>query len=173
LPKNATPGCGSVQGRRVPIETPPVVRALLSRQEVWLVADAAGTEMVEHWVRQGRLAPTWVGETRLFDRRDVDSLLRYRFEGVALERQRRVLVRLCLGELEASRGRLIETGLNVATASYLDEDLLALVAAAGRWKSHEFDEWACSRGLPSADAVMQRLAIFSWARVCLRAGLAK
>ena len=147
------------------------VRALLTRQEVWVLAGAADTASVTHWVSHLHLKPTAVGDVRMFDRRDVERLLCWRHEGAQLERSRRALLRVCLGELEVRGSELRDTGLTTKTGRYLDEELLSLVGEAQCWTGRDFDAFAKRRSAPSSAEIMQRLAIFNWRRLCLRAGL--
>lgn len=155
-----------------PAALPPIaMRAFLKPHEVGALGRASDSTMLSHWIRQQRVREEHVGSERRFDRRAVEELLPYRFEGDELDAARRRLVRLALGELEARGLELIETGLRVPTAAYLDEELLGFVESAQAMTRGQYDAWAIEQGAPESEAIMRRLAVFTWSRLCAQAGL--
>ena len=136
-----------------------------------MIAQAQDTAMIKHWIKSQQLRPTMVADRRLFDRSAVEALLRHKFgsQPGKLLGARRDLVRLAMGELTVQGGCLVETGRCVATAGYLDEELMDLVCEADREDPRSFDDWAQRRGAPTAAEIMQRLAIFNWRRLLARA----
>jgi hypothetical protein len=117
---------------------------------------------------RGDLTPVTVpgyGWSR-YRRHEVVAWLDKLLEGDLRDRVQHLFVRVYLGELRVvGRDGFEETGWTSPTARWTDRELLEAIADAGCPDSDGCDEYALERDLPSAELMMNRLAIWSWGRL--------